>query len=84
MSKGKEYKELPEATPLMEEGAEQINSSLVTIRNRTDYPIYINLEDGTSLHLLPRVNVEITDTQLNQASVQYEIQLNHVIIVRVN
>jgi len=57
---------------------------MVEIMNRLSQPLIINLNDGTSKHLLAKAREEITLEQFKSEEIQAQIANKNLIVLRIN
>ena len=57
---------------------------MVEILNRLRQPLVINLNDGTSKHLLAKGKVEITSEQFKSKEVKSHLDKGNIIVLKMN
>lgn len=57
---------------------------MVEIMNKLSQPLIINMNDGTSLHLLARARHEITSEQFQSEEIKAQIANKNLIVLRIN
>lgn len=57
---------------------------MVEILNRLRQPLVLNLNDGTSKHILARGKAEITSEQFKSKEVKAHLEKGNIIVLRMN
>lgn len=57
---------------------------MVEVMNKLSQPLIINLNDGTSLHMLAKAREEITSEQFQSEEVKAQIANKNLIVLRIN
>ena len=57
---------------------------MIEILNRLRQPLVLNLNDGTSIHLLAKDKVEITSEQFKSKEVKAHLEKGNIIVLKMN
>lgn len=57
---------------------------MIEIQNRLRQPLTINLNDGTSIHLIAKERVEITSEQFKSDEIKQNLAQDNIIVLRMN
>lgn len=55
----------------------------IAIKNKVNFPVYIELGEEGSIHLLPKQVFDITEEQLQCDDVKKHLKLDNILIIRV-